>query len=164
MNYYDFNCYEVYYDGDIAYYCTRCLPSNVSNDMTRPIFQDMELDSFPVCEKCGKEHDYMGLTDFGVINHPDGIHTNMFETKSCGKVYLISLNTHDYFCLRPNGTGNIANKDYMYKYNSKIIRRDYAIDLFREKLDCGNDMLSDEIFDLLLEKALDNIESEEQSY
>lgn len=154
MNYCDFNCYEVYYDGDIGYYCTNCLPHDVSDDMTRPIFQDMELSAYPTCDVCGKEHDYMGLTNYGILNSSESKFRKLF-----GRVFVVVHRNVQYFCTYPMSLKYFSERRCIN--DGKIIRKETAMDFFREKLDCGNDMLSDEIFDLLLEKALDNIESED---
>lgn len=56
----------VYYD--CACYCVSCLPDNVDveDEAVSPIFADSEVDSYPVCEECHAEHDYMSLTSEGV--------------------------------------------------------------------------------------------------
>ena len=63
MKAYDFEA--VTYDG--AVYCTGCLPDGVDADSegVYPIFADSEWDSYPVCDACGAEHDYMSLTSDG---------------------------------------------------------------------------------------------------
>lgn len=48
-------------------YCVGCLPAGVDVDSegVYPIFSSDESDSYPVCCVCGREHDYIGLTDYG---------------------------------------------------------------------------------------------------
>lgn len=59
MKSYDFNA--VVYDGMI--FCNECLPDGIdlNSDDVCPIFADSEWDYAPVCENCGREHDYMTL-------------------------------------------------------------------------------------------------------
>lgn len=59
MKAYDFDA--VTYDASV--YCTECLPDGVSVDdeEVHPIFADSEWDSYPVCDACGTEHDYVSL-------------------------------------------------------------------------------------------------------
>lgn len=61
MKSYDYDA--VAYDG--AIYCTGCLPGEAPADEVMPIFADSETDSYPVCDVCGTEHDYMSLTAYG---------------------------------------------------------------------------------------------------
>lgn len=59
MKSYDFDA--VAYEG--AVYCIECLPEgvNLSDDDVYPVFADQEVDSYPVCDKCGELHDYVTL-------------------------------------------------------------------------------------------------------
>ena len=59
MKAYDYKA--VTYDGSI--YCIGCLPHGVTaeSDEVFPIFADSEWDYVPVCDVCGKEHDYVIL-------------------------------------------------------------------------------------------------------
>jgi len=43
--------------------CVECLPDEVKVDDedVSPVFADSEWDHIPVCEECGREHDYMVL-------------------------------------------------------------------------------------------------------
>jgi len=41
-------------------YCTDCLPPGSEPEAT-PIFADAEFDSYPVCDVCGEQHDYVRL-------------------------------------------------------------------------------------------------------
>lgn len=63
MKSYDYNA--VTYDG--ACYCTECLPEgvDVENEEVSPIFAGSEWDYYPVCDKCGEVHEYVGLTTDG---------------------------------------------------------------------------------------------------
>jgi hypothetical protein len=47
-------------------YCTGCLPKGVPLDWPKvfPIFAGAEVDSYPMCEACGTEHDYMVLHQY----------------------------------------------------------------------------------------------------
>ena len=64
----------VHYDG--LCYCVGCLPDGVAADSegVEPVFASSELDHYPVCDKCGMEHDYVGLTEYGLdqLNKKDG--------------------------------------------------------------------------------------------
>jgi hypothetical protein len=53
------------YDGEC--WCTGCLPEGVTQDseQAHPIFADSEWDYYPVCHACGREHDYVSLTEYG---------------------------------------------------------------------------------------------------
>lgn len=62
MKSYDFDA--VTYDG--AVYCCECVPVDANPEDIFPIFADEELDYYPVCDKCGHEHDYMSLTSYGL--------------------------------------------------------------------------------------------------
>ena len=48
-------------------YCVECLPAGYTadHDDVRPIFVSDEWDYYPTCDRCGREHDYVGLTDDG---------------------------------------------------------------------------------------------------
>ena len=61
MKSYDFDA--VVYDGEI--YCIGCLPKifPINRDDVHPIFADSEWGYYPVCTRCGKEHDYMSLIE-----------------------------------------------------------------------------------------------------
>ena len=52
---------------DGAVYCIDCIPDgvDVESDEVRPIFASDEVDCYPVCDRCGRVHDYMGLTSDG---------------------------------------------------------------------------------------------------
>lgn len=71
-----FRCYVKAYDFDAVVYtandtsvvlCVACLPPGITiNDRSvYPIFADSEWDSAPVCDRCGKQHDYVNLTNEG---------------------------------------------------------------------------------------------------
>jgi hypothetical protein len=49
---------------DASVYCIGCLPEGVGvlDEEVSPIFADSEWDSYPVCDACGAEHDYVNLT------------------------------------------------------------------------------------------------------
>jgi hypothetical protein len=66
MKAYDYEAFT--YDG--AVYCCGCLPEGVGalDEDVSPIFADSEWDSYPVCDACGAEHDYVGLTSYGQEN------------------------------------------------------------------------------------------------
>ena len=57
MKSYDFDA--VTYEASI--YCTECLPDGMSADSAavHPVFADSEWDYMPVCDRCGREHDYV---------------------------------------------------------------------------------------------------------
>ena len=59
MKGYDFDA--VVYDGEV--YCVGCLPEGVNptSEGVIPIFASDEWELPPVCERCGAEHDYMGV-------------------------------------------------------------------------------------------------------
>src|SRR5437773_6484462 len=63
MQAYDYEA--LIYDG--AVYCVGCLPDGVNEESTdvAPIFAASECDSYPVCDACGREHDYVSLTEYG---------------------------------------------------------------------------------------------------
>lgn len=51
----------VVYDGSV--FCTTCLPAGVDVDdaEVQPIFAAEEWDAPAVCDRCGREHDYMHI-------------------------------------------------------------------------------------------------------
>jgi len=59
MKSFDFEA--VAYDG--AVYCVECCPVDVENEDVSPIFADQEWDYVPVCDVCGREHDYVTLLE-----------------------------------------------------------------------------------------------------
>jgi len=63
MKSYDFDA--VAYDG--AIYCVDCLPDVIGLDSEEvsPVFADSEWDSYPTCDACHFEHDYVNLTSDG---------------------------------------------------------------------------------------------------
>lgn len=50
-------------------FCTHCVPSEIEDADTVPIFASEEVDSYPHCDICGALHEYMGLTQDGVAFH-----------------------------------------------------------------------------------------------
>jgi hypothetical protein len=54
----------VIYHGTV--YCSGCMPKSVSlaSEQVYPIFAGTEVDSYPVCDACGREHDYMVLNQY----------------------------------------------------------------------------------------------------
>lgn len=50
-----------------AVYCVGCVGegTDLGGDDVAPIFADSEHDSYPTCDACGAEHDYVSLTDEG---------------------------------------------------------------------------------------------------
>lgn len=64
MKAYDYNA-VVY--GECTVLCVECLPAGVTpeSDECHPIFASDEWDYYPVCDACGREHDYVGLTTCG---------------------------------------------------------------------------------------------------
>lgn len=61
MKSYEYNA--VCYDG--ACYCIDCIPKGVQLSDCFPVFADSEWDSYPVCDVCFAEHDYVSLTEYG---------------------------------------------------------------------------------------------------
>lgn len=61
MKHYAFEA--VTYDGSV--YCVGCLPNGISidDDEVEPIVAGQEVDSYPTCDACGTEHDYMALLE-----------------------------------------------------------------------------------------------------
>lgn len=59
MNAFDYEA--VAFDGSV--YCVDCLPVGISVNSpdVMPVFADSEWDSYPVCDVCGYEHDYVNL-------------------------------------------------------------------------------------------------------
>lgn len=57
MKSYDY--YAVTYGASV--YCVGCLPSDVKaeDESVHPVFADSEWDSYPTCDSCGREHDYV---------------------------------------------------------------------------------------------------------
>lgn len=51
--------------GHIGTYCETHIPEGVLPVDVAPIFIDSEVDHYPVCETCGREHRYMKLTQEG---------------------------------------------------------------------------------------------------
>jgi hypothetical protein len=45
-----------------AIYCIECCPVDTDSEDVAPVFASEEVDSYPVCDTCGTQHDYMGLT------------------------------------------------------------------------------------------------------
>lgn len=63
MNAVEFNA--VTYDGTVL--CIGCLPEGIGDDSegVEPIFCASEWDNYPVCDDCGKVHEYVSLTEHG---------------------------------------------------------------------------------------------------
>ena len=61
MKAWDYDCVAY----DCAIYCVQCLPEgvDVDDDEVMPIFATDEVESYPTCDACGAEHDYMGLVE-----------------------------------------------------------------------------------------------------
>lgn len=60
-----FDFYACAYDG--AVYCNECLPDGITTEHedVSPVFASSEWDSYPCCDKCHCEHDYVSLTTYG---------------------------------------------------------------------------------------------------
>lgn len=111
MKSYDFNA--VIYKDEV--FCTGCLPEGVTvqDETVTPIFASSEHDRYPVCELCWKEHDYVALTEYGMIHTAD--HDPVFE-----KVTMFKYNGQTYFCLY-----------YKHAYlHARIITKEKMMDLF----------------------------------
>lgn len=54
MNAFDFNAVVIGCD----VYCLECAPSH-TDDEASPVFANSEWDYYPVCDRCGREHDYV---------------------------------------------------------------------------------------------------------
>ena len=59
MKSFDFEA--VVYDG--AVYCVECCPVDVEDEDVAPIFADEEWGYAPVCDACGRVHDYVTLLE-----------------------------------------------------------------------------------------------------
>lgn len=46
-------------DGSVL--CVECVPDNIDVESLDPIFADSEWDTYPVCDKCGRVHEYVAL-------------------------------------------------------------------------------------------------------
>lgn len=63
MKSYDYDAMA--YDG--AVYCTEHLPDGVTTEDAYPVFADSEWDHYPTCDHCHVVHDYVNLTDHGMV-------------------------------------------------------------------------------------------------
>ena len=88
MKSYDYDA--VVYDGTC--YCCGCLEKackvpegyehqqvTLDSDEVSPIFADSEWDGYPVCDHCGAVHDYVSLTDEGIIAEAERQHAEIFH-------------------------------------------------------------------------------------
>ena len=60
------NFEAVTYDAQV--FCVPCLPDHLNTDSEEvyPVFASSEWDYYPVCDHCGREHDYVILTVYGL--------------------------------------------------------------------------------------------------
>jgi len=82
----------VTFNGDI--YCNDCCPVDTDSPEVSPIFADSEWDYLPVCDHCGTEHDYVGLTEDGMVNHAIGYPTYFDRFDICEAWYLYASHCH----------------------------------------------------------------------
>lgn len=96
MKSYDF--FAVIYKGNV--HCIECLPEkvSVSDETVHPIFANSEHDTYPVCDVCLKEHDYVCLTDWGKIHTSE--HYEIFRDvtffRYAGQTYFCAYHNHSY--------------------------------------------------------------------
>lgn len=64
MKLWDF--YAVTLQDDPSVYCNECADVDLNGENVYPIFADQEWDHYPVCDVCGREHDYVRLTSEGI--------------------------------------------------------------------------------------------------
>jgi hypothetical protein len=105
--------FAVIYKNDVL--CTGCLPEGVTvqDEKVFPIFANSEHDRYPVCDLCWKEHDYVVLTEHGMIHTSD--HDPVFRD-----VTVFKKDAHTYFCLY-----------YKHAYqHAHIITKEKVTDLF----------------------------------
>jgi len=46
-------------------FCLSCVPKDLEDDDLFAVYDDEQLDAYPVCERCGRKHDYTNLTPRG---------------------------------------------------------------------------------------------------
>ena len=96
MKSYDF--FAVVYDNEVL--CTGCLPEGITiqDEDVFPIFANSEHDRYPVCDKCFTEHDYVCLTEYGMIHTSE--HWHIFKDvtffRYAGQVYFCKYLKHPY--------------------------------------------------------------------
>lgn len=133
MKSYDF--FAVVYNGDVL--CTECLPDgvSVSDEKVLPIFANSEHDRYPVCDKCLTEHDYVALTEYGMIHTSD--HDPVFRD-----VTLFRYAGQVYFC-----------QYYKHSYqHARIVTREQVEDYFSELTDIDSTWASEMLDKYLLER------------
>ena len=80
--------------------CIECLPEGVTveNEGVSPIWASSEHDRYPVCDKCNTEHDYVCLTEYGMIHTSD--HDPVFKDvtffRYAGQTYFCRYLKHPY--------------------------------------------------------------------
>lgn len=117
--------------------CTGCLPDGVSvqDESVTPIFANSEHDRYPVCEFCWKEHDYVALTEHGMIHTSD--HDSVFQD-----VTVFKYDGQTYFCLY-----------YKHSYqHARVITREQMIDAFVKLTDIDSTWASEMLDRYLLER------------
>jgi hypothetical protein len=127
--------FAVIYKGEVL--CTGCLPEGVTvqdEDVTQ-IFANSEHDRYPVCDKCNTEHDYVCLTEYGMIHTSD--HDLVFRDvtifRYAGQVYFCQYQKHPY-------------------EHPEIITREQVEDYFSELTDIDSTWASDMLDNYLLER------------
>jgi hypothetical protein len=90
-----FDYFAVTYNASV--YCVDCLPDDapgIESDEIGPIFADSEWDRYPTCDVCGTEHDYVGLTEDGLIYHASGGSAYFDRFDICEAHYLYASHYH----------------------------------------------------------------------
>lgn len=114
--------FAVVYDNGV--FCTECLPDgvSVSDEDVFPIFANSKHDRYPVCEFCWKEHDYVALTEHGMIHTSD--HDPVFRDvtifRYAGQVYFCRYLKHTWEHAR------IITREEMETYFSELTGIDPA--------------------------------------
>jgi hypothetical protein len=127
--------FAVVYDNDVL--CTGCLPEGVTvhDEKVFPIFANSEHDRYPVCDKCFTEHDYVALTEYGMIHTSD--HDPVFRD-----VTIFRYAGQVYFCLY-----------YKHAYqHARIVTKDKVMDMFVSLTDIPYAWACDMLDNYLLER------------
>lgn len=79
----DYRAVDVFAEDGSGHIGTFCYPActpedlDVEADHVRPVFASDELDHYPVCDKCGGEHDYVSLTTDGHVARVEALADRM---------------------------------------------------------------------------------------
>lgn len=149
---------------DAAIYCVGCLPEgvDVNDEGVHPVFADSEWDSYPCCDVCHAEHDYVNLTEDGqnwlrerehnkMVEHETGSTARM-NTETC---QIYSLYMHSEYGLQDLMDDLFIDETVHHISDLSNKMRDLVCDWLMERVNIEDWFIRDRMRDFLEATLLD---------